>query len=462
MEEGKLKSGRFIRVIIICICVLILFYFAMTIFFAKHLYFGSTINGINVSGKSIEDAKDTILVDSDSYSLELKEREDVTEIINSKDIDLKCENLDKVDEIQDNQNPLLWVVGLFENKDFNDSSMISFDENKLQQTIDKLSCFDKNKIIEPENVSFEYKDNKFHMVDEIKGNKIDKNILTENIKRAIKEGQSLLDLEKIDCYVKPNYTKDSEEAKNTNDLLNKYVSTKVNYTFGDINEVLDGTIINQWLSVDKDLNFNINKDSVKKYVKELAKKYDTVGIAREFKTTGGSSIKIEGGDYGYEINQAKEVNELIEIIKGGSETSREPVYSQKALSRTGNDIGNTYVEINLSAQHLWFYKDGALITDGSIVSGNISTNCATPSGVYNLDYKEEDAVLRGVGYASKVKYWMPFNGGIGIHDASWRKGEFGGSIYRYAGSHGCINAPYNVAQAIFSNIKEGTPVICYY
>ena len=97
-----------------------------------------------------------------------------------------------------------------------------------------------------------------------------------------------------------------------------------------------------------------------------------------------------------------------------------------------------------------------------VPSGNISTNCATPSGVYNLDYKEEDAVLRGVGYASKVKYWMPFNGGIGIHDASWRKGEFGGSIYRYAGSHGCINAPYNVAQAIFSNIKEGTPVICYY
>ena len=47
--------------------------------------------------------------------------------------------------------------------------------------------------------------------------------------------------------------------------------------------------------------------------------------------------------------------------------------------------------------------------------------------VYTLKYKEADAVLRGdkqedgsYGYEQPVDFWMPFNGGIGLHDASWR------------------------------------------
>ena len=56
---------------------------------------------------------------------------------------------------------------------------------------------------------------------------------------------------------------------------------------------------------------------------------------------------------------------------------------------------------------------------------------------------------------------MPFNGGIGIHDATWRS-SFGGNIYVAGGSHGCVNAPYSLANTIFNNIDSGTPVVCYY
>ncbi|MBE6049300.1 MAG: peptidoglycan-binding protein [Clostridium sp.] len=461
MEEGKVKQNKFIKIAVISLGVVILIYFSMCLFFSKHLYLGAKINGIDVSGKSIDAAKDAILVDTLSYSLELKERNDVTEVINSKDIDLKCENLNKVDEIQNDQNPLLWIVALFEEKDFIDSSMISFDEAKLEKTIDKLSCLEPSKVIEPKNVGFEYKDNNFNVVDEVIGTKIDKNTLLENIKNAIKDEQPVLDLDKSNCYIAPRYTKDSSETKETQSLLNKYITTKVNYNFGNAQEVLDGTTINQWLNVDENLNVQFNNDAVKKYVKTLANKYNTLGITRNFKTTNGSTIKVEGGDYGYRIDQSKETEELKEIIKQGTEVSREPIYAQKALTRTDDDIGNTYVEVNLSSQHLWFYKDGNLIVDGAVVSGNVSQNHATPSGVYMLDEKEQDAILRGVGYASKVKYWMPFNGGIGLHDASWRD-SFGGSIYKTSGSHGCVNLSYNLAKTIYNNIKEGTPIICYY
>ena len=58
------------------------------------------------------------------------------------------------------------------------------------------------------------------------------------------------------------------------------------------------------------------------------------------------------------------------LIKNGEQTSREPEYSQKGASRTGNDYGNTYVEINLTAQHLYFYVKGKLVVQSDFVSGN--------------------------------------------------------------------------------------------
>ena len=115
----------------------------------------------------------------------------------------------------------------------------------------------------------------------------------------------------------------------------------------------------------------------------------------------------------------------------------------------------------MATQHLWFYKNGSLVIDGDVVTGNVNNNRSTPTGIYKLKYKQRDATLKGDNYATQVSFWMPFNGGIGIHDANWRY-AFGGNIYMTNGSHGCVNAPYNLANTIFNNIEENTPVVCYY
>ena len=64
-------------------------------------------------------------------------------------------------------------------------------------------------------------------------------------------------------------------------------------------------------------------------------------------------------------------------------------------------------------------------------------------------------------YETKVTYWMPFNGGIGLHDANWRS-SFGGNIYQTNGSHGCINLPTAAAKEIYDRVYDGIPIICYY
>jgi hypothetical protein len=86
---------------------------------------------------------------------------------------------------------------------------------------------------------------------------------------------------------------------------------------------------------------------------------------------------------------------------------------------------------------------------------------SSPEGIFCLVGKEQNAVLKGEGYETPVSYWMPFYGGVGIHDAdSWRT-SYGGTIYQYSGSHGCINTPTAQAAILFENIEIGTPIICY-
>jgi hypothetical protein len=197
-----------------------------------------------------------------------------------------------------------------------------------------------------------------------------------------------------------------------------------------------------------------------KYVRELSGKYDTVGVARNFKTSTGKIVEVKGGLYGWKINFAEETKALIENIKLGEVLEKEPIYIQKALPRGEDEIGNTYVEINITRQRLWFYKDGKLIAQGSVVTGNPNKGYSTVLGTYMLNYKQKGTTLVGEDYEAEVTYWMPFFGNIGIHDASWRY-SFGGNIYKRRGSHGCVNAPLYLAKRIFENIEAGTPIICY-
>ena len=57
---------------------------------------------------------------------------------------------------------------------------------------------------------------------------------------------------------------------------------------------------------------------------------------------------------------------------------------------------------------------------------------------------------------------MPYFGGYGLHDSTWREAdEYGGDVYLRSGSHGCINMPLELAQKVDSTVHVGTKVILY-
>jgi hypothetical protein len=333
-----------------------------------------------------------------------------------------------------------------------------YDANELDREISHLNCLKTD--VKPQNVSFQYLNGSYLVINEVEGNMITKEKLEKAIKRSVLNGDLKLNLSEKHCYEEPKYTINSNKTTETLTLLNKYVSANINYKFDCEEELLTGDKIHQWIVIDENLDVVINESEVMNYVKELCRKYDTVGKKRNFKTSTGKIIEVEGGLYGWKIDWAAETEALLNHIELGEVIKKEPIYSQRALSMGEDEFGDTYLEVNITKQHLWFYKNGELVTQGAVVTGNPNKGNSTLTGVYMLNYKQKGATLRGVNYASKVTYWMPFFGNIGIHDANWRH-SFGGQIYKRNGTHGCINTPLYLAEKIYDNIEEGVPIIIY-
>ena len=136
-------------------------------------------------------------------------------------------------------------------------------------------------------------------------------------------------------------------------------------------------------------------------------------------------------------------------------------FAVKVLANSfGADVGDTYIEIDISDQHMWYIVKGNVFVSTDVVTGNYDSS-DTPKGVYYINNKARNINLVGADYVSFVEYWMAFIGGsYGIHDASWRS-SFGGSIYKGNGSHGCVNTPYEAVKKIYNNVSVGTPVVIH-
>lgn len=461
LKKPAKKGKKVIIGAISSLCILTGIYFGGAAYFAKHFYYGSEINGVKVSGKSLEKVNELMATHLNTYTLTLKERGNKTEQIKADEIGLQYKSDGDFKIYKDNQNPYKWIFSFFSTEASKITEEIKYDTQLLMERVDKLACLDSKNIVEPKNAGFKNGDNSFSVVDEVMGNKVDKDVLLKHVSEAVLKNETTIDLEAVNSYINPEYTVNSSKVKETKSLLDKYTSSKITYTFGSSKETLDASTISKWITVNEKYEVKLDEAKARAYVDSLAQKYNTVGKTRSFQTSTGKRIGIGRGDYGWAINRPKETTALIEAIKAGQTAEKEPTYSRTALAYGSNDIGNTYVEIDMAKQHLWFYKNGRLVTEGDVVTGNISKGNGTPTGVYMLKYKDKDATLNGEDYSTPVTYWMPFNGNVGIHDATWRN-KFGGEIYKTKGSHGCINSPYQLAKAIFENIKPGTPVICYY
>lgn len=468
MMEQEEKKGPSVwstkKKVGVTIAVVVVLYALIAVFFQFHFFPGTEINGYQCGFRSVGKVKEMIQEGVEEYSISIKERDDREETVSSAQVGLSFSDNGKLEALKEGQKAYAWITFPFINKEYPNGVTLQVDETAYANTFHALSAFDETLVVAPVDAWSRYnkETNSYDIVEEIYGNTVKEEEFYDALKEVILRQDASIDVEEADCYQNPVYKKDSEEVIQSNDVLNQYVSTDIIYDFDDRTEELTGKKINKWLQVTKKFKVKVNKEKAAKYVENLAKKYDTVGIERHFTSIVGNEVDVEGGTYGWTIDQEAEAEKLIKQIKKGKKVTREPEYAHYAKSRKKNDIGDTYVEVDLGSQYMWFYKDGKTVVSTPVVTGNTSLGRGTPTGVYYILYKTTDYTLTGEGYASHVDYWLPFtHSGVGIHDASWRS-SFGGGIYTYDGSHGCVNTPYNAVRTIYNNIESTYPVVVHW
>lgn len=363
-----------------------------------------------------------------------------------------------------NQNPFLWPIQIFDKHDYKVEYKSQYDEAKLEDLI-KNSSFDKKR---KESKDAYIDEDKMEIVEEEVGNTYDLEKLKNEIITAF-ENKVKGEYKIENAYDNPQITKDDKKLQeNLNQLKNIFkrqivfdiLGSKISLTGKEFLDMFDK-------SGD---SFILDSQKSHEYIRQLAIKYDTYNRERKFKASGiDEPITVKGGIYGWLMDVKKTNEEFIKLVeKNGEDFSLEPIYIYDALVKDLNDIGKDYVEIDISRQKIWLYKDGKMIKTDDIATGKLTVKgYETPVGVDKIWSRERDRTLTGLNedkkssYRSFVNYWMPIGyTGVGLHDASWRK-EFGGDIYKQNGSKGCINLKHDTAKAIYDNYKVGTPVVVY-
>lgn len=446
---------------------LLVIYLGISAFFISHFYFGTQINGQDFSAKTTDDVKKYMKQQVSGYELTIRERNNETDIIKGSEIGLTYKENDEIEKALEAQNPLLWPSSFFSNSSADVTIEVGYDEESLNEKIQSLKAVTREQT-EPTSAHPIFNGNVYEIEPEVSGNAIDLEVFTEKIREYITEFREELNMNDEKCYKQPQYTKDSEEVKTACDTMNQYCKASITYTM-DEDVVVDAALISQWLTCDENMAVSLNYDSVRAWMREFGKKYDTVGSTRTITTPTGKTVQVSGGTYGWSVNEDEETQTLINSIENAEAVTKEPSYKQTAASRGAQDWGNTYLEVDLSTQHMWYIVDGSVALETDIVTGKPSTGNSTPTGVYSVVEKKRDKTLVGKidpstgkpEYETPVSYWMRITWtGIGFHDASWQS-SFGGNRYVTNGSHGCINMPVGKAASLYDMLAMGTPAIIH-
>ncbi len=461
--EQSRQQRRSKKIVIFSLCilsVLILAYLLISLYFQKHFYFRTEVNGLKVGGMTAEEAKEKIASDVGDYLLTVYDRDGNKYHVMGRDIDCTYVPDGSPEAALKEQNMFLWFPALFRENNIDIATPMTYDSGKMAEVVATWSCFVEENITKPVNATLERTETGYGIVPEITGNQMVLEKVVAVVEQAVTAGEGNLTLTD-EVYVAPEIVSDSPEILEALATIEKYTDAEITYQIADYDEKLDSDTILDMLVVNEDLTIGFNDKKVTDFVQHLATKYNTYGDRRQFATSSGDVVEIGGGDYGWVIHKEKEAEQLKEDVMSGEPVSREPLYSQRAQVEGLDDIGDTYVEIDYTKQHMWYYEEGQLVLECDIVSGNISKGNGSPDGIFKIVYKQSPAVLKGEDYESGVDYFMPFAYNVGIHDASWRT-QFGGEYYKTSGSHGCINAPGDAAKALYERIKVDTPVIAYY
>jgi len=298
------------------------------------------------------------------------------------------------------------------------------------------------------------------IVKEVQGNQVDYDKLTEALQDKIEAnpGKTDFKIHVADYCDKPTVRSNDEGLRAKLAFAKKYIAPGLRI------KKPDGSVISVPNSqIAKAVR---NKDGKPEYslsgAKAIAKKYASYYIPGTvtIKTRSGRCTVANYAAVWYADTDATAEN-IIEALKGNNDRTAKMKMSG---SNPVKEAKKNRVEISVSSQKATLIRNGKTVFTAKVVTGMAGVH-DTPTGLYAVQSMSRNTELTGTNddgssYSSPVKYWMAFNGSIGMHDASWRS-RFGGHIYKKNGSHGCVNMPASAAARMYRSIHNGYYVLVY-
>lgn len=464
------KTLKYVLVIIMILLVMMLaIYLSLSVYYRKGFSFNTWINGVYCTGKSVNEVNEELLAQYEYGGFSVYDQTGKKHLITAQDIDLSYDYQDSLTLYLSRQNPYLWVDHLVSvSGGTRLMPVMSYDEDKLKACVEALPFFVEDAKKPVKELKIVKTQSGYVLINE-RVQVLNRDKAFKTIKTALENAETQVDLREQGCFEDLPLTAEMQKDLVLWEKIEAFQNCGILYQMGDELIVINGSVVCDWVTLDENgqIQFDdagdliLREAGIDEFIYKLAGEYDTVGAARTFQATDGRTITVEGGIYGNKIDQKAEISYLKEAFLAKKEEVHIPTYTQQGRRQGKDDIGDTYIEVDMTNQMMYYYENGQLMIETEIVTGNTSRRMGTPEGVNYVYAKETNRVLRGQGYASPVKFWMPVKGNIGIHDASWRK-EFGGEIYQTNGSHGCINTPYDQVKELFEMVEIGTPCVMFY
>ena len=428
------------------------------------------INDVDVSGLTTAQAASKLSAQFTAPKVSIHTKSGNTVTMNLSEYGYTFDINTPVKKIYNEQDHKLWFKSLFETSDYTLEVSPTFDKDHFDRQLRRTTWGTTT----TSDAKIAYGDSGYYIIPETYGDEVNIELLVKYVNEKLENGILDIDLSDADLYMLPEVT--AEDLQSQLDVIKENFDFIITYDFDYTQEYLTGAQVYRWTNEGKDLD----RSKVENFVADLAKKYDTFMTTRNFQTTERGTIQISqgrysAGQYGWWIDQEKTVEKLLSYIEDGQSVTIDPVYVQLDTgytyegfesARTANDdIGNTYIEVDLTAQHLWYYKDGELAFETTnIVSGKATDpNRKTPGGIYSVYTKSTNytMVAPDGSYRAPCSYFMRLSfEGIGLHDLS--RAAYGGNTYINNGSHGCINMKYAEVKELYNMVERGTPAILYY
>lgn len=460
----KKSTGIILTLVVLLMMAAGGIYIGIGMHYVDHFFEGTYINGLDVSDLTVEEAEGMIAREVEDYQITLLTKEGTKETISGSDLGYRYVPGEETEEYMERQNFFAWLPALFQgDTEYSMQTSFTYDKALLEQAVDRLACISGEQVMAPKDAYLtRQEDGTYVIVPEVEGNQLNRDKVVEVLEGAVDQNQETVNLAESQCYLTPSVYADDGALRAEAAVMNQYSNLTVTYQMGGgVTVTLDKETTSSWLSLDENQQPVFDREAVAAWVNQLADSYDTIGTEEPFVTSNGETVYVQAVTYGWQMDREAETEALYQLLLAGESAERSPVYLEGAAARGENDIGDTYVEIDYTNQRMWYYKNGSLLVETAVVTGNTSAGMGSPEGIFCIVDKDEDTILTGEDYKTPVNYWMPFYGGVGIHDAdSWRS-VYGGTIYQYGGSHGCINTPTAQAAQIFEAIEIGTPVVCY-